>query len=90
MDMKEICSASQRFQGRFPTLEQGRVCLLHWCWIILLISPSQKTYSNEEDILPQCPSNFIADIEQILSETMTFSSMSFSVETVAWQNETVL
>ena len=41
-------------------------------------------------MLPHNPGDFVTDVEQFFSITITFKSMSFSVFTVAWPNETVL
>ena len=41
-------------------------------------------------MLPHNPGDFVTDVEQFFSVTITFKSMSFSVFTVAWPNETVL
>ena len=73
------------------TVEQPRDCLSHCYWIDSLIWLSQETYSEDTRVmLPHWPGNFFADVEQLFSKTITFKSLSFSVETVAWPNETVL
>ena len=41
-------------------------------------------------MLSHSPSDFITDMEQFFSITITFKSMPFSIFTVTWSNETVL
>ena len=65
----------------YSTVEQPRVCLL----------PSKETHGEETKVmLPHSSGDFITDVEQFFSITVTFKSISFSVFTVAWPNETVL
>ena len=75
----------------YSTVKQPRVCLLHCRGTISLILPSQETYSEEtQAMLPHRPGDFITDVEQFFSITITIELMSFSVFAVAWPIETVL
>ena len=60
--------------------EQPRVCLLYCCGITSLILFLQEIYSeNTRAMLPHCQGDFITDVEQFFSKTITFKSMAFSV-----------
>ena len=75
----------------YTTVEQPRVCLLHYCRITSLISPSQETYSEESQaMLPHSPGDIINDVGKFFSIIITFKSISFIVFTVAGLNETAL
>ena len=75
----------------YSTVEQPCTRLLHCCGITSLVLPSNETFSEETKVmLPHSPCDFITEVEQFFSITVTFKSMSFSVLTVVWPSKTVL